>query len=241
MNQPTQTVFDQVLLRSAPPEAAGTCLLSWQMNASAGYRVQVYINGRLHDTAVDAQQRQMWLHLDRSIENRVALLAVDPADRWTDHSDQLSIDPPANSLAEFALHRDLALPVDAEVELSVDGQATHRGPLWSALDTRGGFGGVFGHGEFGHDDLTGPGLGLGEFGAGPFGSDGAAWRWSTGRLTAGDHTIGVSVLDDAGRTVGEFDEPRSITVDALPKPASAITFENSPTGLTLKWSAPLPD
>lgn len=238
MTQPTQTIFEQVLLEAARPVDAGLALLSWQLSDGAERLVQVYLNGQLHDAALDAQQRQLWMQLDRSIDNCVELLAVSPADRWCDFSSRLSaIDPPIESRATVAIVRDPSLPIDAQVELQVDAMVQRRSALWSALDTRGGFGSAMGLAQFGWDELTSPGLGAAEFGVGPFGSEGRAWRYETDRLGPGSHTLSLSVRDAAGRILGELAQPASVQLETLPRPAVAFTFENTPNGLILRWAA----
>lgn len=236
MMPPTQAIFRAVRLLDAAPAAAGLALLHWQSDDPAGRLVQVYLNGELCEVTDRTDERELWLHLDRSIANRVELIAVDPAERWLDYRDRLSaFDPRPTTTASLALRRDEALPIDTIVTVEVDGHCADRRPMWGAMDSRGGFGGLFGVGEFGRDEPAGPGIGLGAFGVGSFGADGRAWRWRDDRLPAGAHEIHATARDATGRVLATMTEPDTFTIDPLPTPATLI-HETSPTGLTLRWN-----
>lgn len=225
-----QTTFEHVRLAAADPPFEQLAQLTWRLAEPAGRAVQVYVDGELYDAAADAEPSELWLHLDRSVDHRIALMAVEPAERWVDH---VQAPPPQPSLV---LGRDESLPIDSVGTVRIGGVVVYEERLWSAADHRGGFGALFGVGEFARDAPTGPGLGLGEFAVGPFGADGRAWRWRGAPLPPGPHTIDAQVHDAAGRTVAQL--PAPIQHDApppLPAPP-ALTAEPGPTGLTLRWA-----
>ncbi len=233
MNQPTQTIFERVLLRPVEPDVTGAALLTWHAD-QGDWLVQVYVNGRLYDVTHRANQWQMWLHLDRRRMAIVELLAVDPTDRWRDCSDHLSAGQPRwTTQASLAITRDETLSIDARVAVTVDGQPHTTEPLWGVDDNRGGFGGLFGIGEFGRDAATGPGHGLGEFGVGPFNSDATAWRWQTGSLPAGEHVIACVVHDRHGRAIAELAEPVHVVIDAAPALPRDVTID---ADFNLTWT-----
>jgi hypothetical protein len=167
----------------------------------------------------------------------VELVAVNPDERWVDHAEALAVrNADIRPNAGVALLRDERLPVDSRVRLSVDGEAAHASAMWRLGDSRSGFGAAFGVGGFGHDDATAPGFGRGELGAGPFGRDGSAWRWSSDDLADGQHAIDISVRDGRGRTVAALSEAVDAAISSPPSPPARFWFETGPTGLRLRWS-----
>ena len=234
MSEPSQDAFELVLLRPLQPDGEGLAHLMWSAPEQADRLVQVYVDGRLYDVTLQAAQRELWLHLDRAGDTRIELLAVEVADAWSDLSDQLTGWSPAfQTAASMAIVRDEALPVDSRVTVTVDGQADAGHRLWRGDDSRSGFGAHFGVGQFGHDNTTGPGHGLGEFATAPFGSGGAAWRWRRDDLTPGQHTLDLHVDDEREQRAAEIDAPVAITIAALPQPAGALTINNN---FVLHWT-----
>jgi len=238
-NDPTQSVFDLVLLRPVDrrdgPDPALAHL--WWVAPEQGERlVQVYVNSVLYDVTLHAEQREMWLGLDRRKSLRIELLAVHPDEPrgvWTARPELLqSWSPPMESEAQLALSRDPSLPIDTQITLQVDGETLEQTPLWSAATPRGGFGALFGEGGFGLDGATGPGLGLGELGFGPLGSDGSAWRWRRGDIVDGPHALRVEATDRGGRPVA-LPLEESIELTSLPEPAKQIEVSDD---FTLQWS-----
>lgn len=221
------------LLRAAVPDRPGLALLSWRTAGLDGLAVQIYLDGRLYDVAPDALTGECWLWLERSHVHRVELLAVEPGDAWRDLADRLAgSDPPFTGEAAVQLARDETLDAAARVAVSIDGAApAGDGPLWSASDARNGFGGLMGIGAFGWDLATGPGLGLGEFGVGPLGGDGTAWRWRSDPLDAGGHTLTITVTNPDDDLIGQAQA--SVTIDAPPAPARDLVIDDT---LTLRWS-----
>lgn len=214
MNPPDQSVFEFVAVRRPEEGLPGLAHLSWRAGEGRGMALQVYVDGLLYDAAADIAVGQMWLHLDDRRTVRLELLAVDPAQQWTDYSDRLAgWDPPFAIRAAVALVRDEALPIDSRVVIGVDGQDRLRTALWGAMDPRGGFGGLFGIGRFGDERATSPGFGLAELGAGPFGSDADGWRWRCDDLPAGPHTLTARIETPSGQTVGQLPAPQNIQID----------------------------
>jgi len=227
--------YELVLVHEALRPHAGLALLTWRQAACDDRLTQVYVDGRWYDTTDQPTQRQRWLELDRSIHHRIELLAVAPADRWTDFGSRLT-DLSSTGRVSVALTRDSALDIDSAVQVYVDGQLVESRPMWTAADPRAGFGGAFGIGEFGRDEITGPGHALGAFGVGPFGSDGQPWRWADDHLAPGMHEIDVRIIDTHGRIVGELDESIEHEIAEPMTRIGSLTIDDGPTGLTLRWS-----
>lgn len=225
---------DSVLLRPTANPAEGLALLSWRGDApDATMAVQVYLDGELYDVAVDTNQREMWVRLPRSRNVAIELLAVPRGELWQDRSDALESWYPAWSpCASLAIGRDEAFANDVLVVATLDGEDEPPHPLWCAGDSRSGFGGLFGDGEFGYDDATAPGLGLGEFGVGDFGRDGFAWRWHLRDLTAGDHELALRIESPSGDPLAASD-PLTTAIDRPPN--AAATFEAA-SNFTLQWT-----
>jgi hypothetical protein len=232
MSDATQDNFTRVLLMPGVPDGPGLVHLRWTASGMAGRVVQVYVDRRLYDVC-DGDTAETWLHLHRSAGVRIELLAVPLRDAWTEFAGELRGWTPAFvTEAALAIVRDESLPIDSRVIVTVDDgdDAGHR--LWPAGVSRSGFGGLFGAGEFGHDAATGPGHGLGEFAVGPFGADGAAWRWRKEDLPPGAHTLSLRIEDSRGRVVGQLAPPQTVTIAAPPRPAENLTIDST---YTLRW------
>lgn len=237
MPGPTQAVFELVLARHVMScgDAAGAArhpmlLHVWWRAPQQGPRlVQVYVDGELYAVTSDPQQRDLWVVTALTSARRIELLAVDAADRealeraWP----RLLQSWPAavTSVLQAAVVRDERLPVDAWMHARLDDESTHRTPLWPQDEHRGGFGVLFGYGGFGHDDATGPGLGEGQLGCGPLGSDGTAWRWRARGLPAGEHML----------------EARASRLDGSALSAASViarVTELPPVAAALRWTGP---
>ncbi len=241
MSPATQDVFENVIARPvATRHGHHPCLVHlWWSAPDQGPRlVQVYVNDQLTDVTTDPTQRQLWLMIDRTRPQRIELLAVpalDPDAAWRPQPESLTHwDPPVTDHATLTVIRDERLPVDTRLQVHVDGQPTDRGPMWPASQHRGGFGALLGLGEFGRDAVTGPGLGLGQLGMGPLGSEGTAWRWRRDDLTPGSHDLTVTATDHRGRTVAQPLTAADTGIDALPPAAETFTID---TAFTLAWTA----
>lgn len=189
--EPTQSVFDHVLLRPAT-DGSGLAYLTWRAGAQGDRVVQVYVDGRLYDVSGDRTQRAMWLQLDPTRDHALELLAVDPSERWREMSEKRSgrVPPWVHEVVSEKA-RDESLPIDARVTVKVDHRLVADEAVWSSEDHRGGFGGLHGEGLFGFDLATAPGNGQGDFGYGPFGSGGEAWCW-VGLLGPGEHQVEIN-------------------------------------------------
>jgi hypothetical protein len=247
----TQDIFDLTLARPAAESDArrgsvqglpglGGLIHLWWLAPEQGDRLaQVYVDGELNTVTCDPAQRELWLVCDPSQPHQIELLAV-PADDaeniWRSRPELLQgCQSPLRRHASLTLLRDERLPVDTMVAVRVDGDEVARTALWPASEHRGGFGALFGLGEFGRDALTGPGLGSpdSQLGMGPLGADGTAWRWTSDVLSAGTHTITAQALDPGGQVVAELTEPINLTIDAVPVEARKMTV--SPD-FRLSWS-----
>lgn len=241
---PTQDTFELTLARPVSTQAgehAALVHLWWRAAQQGDCLVQVYVDGALADVTPDPAQREMWLMCERTKAHTIELLAIprpsdadlEEYDPWQAHPSLLrSWSPPFTQHASLALMREAQLPVDTVVRVDVDGQKLDAGPLWDGSAHRGGAGALFGVGEFGRDEATGPGLGGGELGMGPLGADGSTWRWRRDTLSPGEHSIDVSAVDRTGQPVAPLQALGVITIEALP--AAAQTFDVEPD-FTLTW------
>lgn len=237
----TQDVFELVLARPVAArdgEHPALVHLWWSAPEQGGRLVQVYVDGELVEMSQDPSQRELWLMCDRGRDHRIELLAVpvsDTEDIWRDRSELLQgWDPVVKSGLSLAVLRDEALPIDACVSVDVDGELIDRGAMWPAWEHRGGMGALFGLGAFGFDAVTGPGLGVGELGMGPLGTDGTAWRWARHDLDIGQHVVGVSVRDRTGRQLVAPELIDGVVVESLPAAASSFSIDPD---FTLRWNA----
>lgn len=236
-NNPTQQVFELVLARPVDTpdlQHAQLVHLIWRAPEQGDRLVQVYLNGQLAAASRSIAQREMWLMVDNDRHTEIELLAVHSSVVTNDLGDYLAgINPSTQPFAALRILRDTSLPADSCVSIEVDG-ASHGDQtlLFSPSDSRGGFGAVFGEGGFGYDNVTGPGLGLGELGLGPLGSDGRALQWRSDTLAQGSRRIDISLQDAAGvsttHTTG-FDA----VIDRLPDPPGGVALTDE---LTLTWT-----
>ncbi|MFW6059380.1 MAG: hypothetical protein ACODAQ_04320 [Phycisphaeraceae bacterium] len=236
MSVATQDIFELTLARPVTllaGEHPALVHLWWRCVSPNERLVQVYVDDELYDVTAEPEQREMWLVLDRAEAHRIELLAVPIDQAWRPQPEMLaSWQPRVDDVARLTVLRDETLAVDAQVTVRVDGQPMDQAPLWPSDAHRGGFGGLFGEGGFGIDAATGPGLGVGEFGYGPLGADGTAWRWTHRRLEAGMHELSLTAIDHAGQPVADG-VSRTVQIDRLAEPVSRIEFEND---FTLRWS-----
>ncbi len=214
-------------------------LISWQLDSVVAprVRVQIYVNDQLVAVSGFAQQTDHWLILDRQHPQRIELLLVDAADPETWWVPQVSClrgwSPAIDDHIEIAVLRDEAWPIDAQLEVELNGQPAAAGPLWSRTTPRSGFGGLFGLGGFGLDDAAGPGLGRGELGLGPLGIDATAWPYRSPPLPPGDHTLTLRTHDAAGRPLTPPQTLAPVTTVALPTPPQNLTVHPD---FTLTWT-----
>ncbi|XAL97946.1 hypothetical protein OT109_10075 [Phycisphaeraceae bacterium D3-23] len=204
--------------------------LWWSAPNQGDLVVQVYANGQLHAVTIDPAQRELWLVFPPGRPMRLALCAVDRAEAWVPQ-DLDAESSPRDTVSAIVL-RDPAVPIGARVGISTDGQSAEQAPLFRGDSTRIGFGSVFGYGGFGIDAATGPGLGLGELGFGPLGSDGSAWRWRRDDLPVGAHALVLSLTDADDQPIADPAQI-DIEIDRLPPPPIQLAVDDN---LTLSWS-----
>ena len=236
-NNPTQQVFELVLARpvDAPDlQHARLIHLMWRAPEQGERLVQVYLNGQLSITSRSITQRDAWLMLDHDKHTQIELLAVCPSNATDDQSEYLAgTNPSTQPFAAVRIMRDTAMPIDSCLSIEVEGASvSDQTKLFSPGDPRGGFGAVFGEGGFGYDNATGPGLGAGELGFGPLGSDGSALRWRSDALTQGPHRIDLSLQAAAGLPVAQTTSI-DLMIDRLPDPPSGVVLTDE---LTLTWT-----
>ena len=220
----TQDVFELVLARPVVTHAGehGRLVHLWWRAPLQGNRlVQVYVNDELYDVTLDTTVREMLLVLDRARLQRIELLAV-PADDsvavWRPQPGLLgSWRPAVRSVAEVALVRDADLPDDTQLVVSVDGVQTDHSPMWPAIES-----------------MTGPGVGLGDLGAGPLGDDGNAWRWRRDDLPTGPHNLRFDAVDPAGQAVAD-PLTHTLSIERLPEPVTGLIISQD---FQLNWSPP---
>jgi hypothetical protein len=234
----TQDVFEAVLARPVTRESGEdeSLVHLWWSAPSQGSRiVQIYVDEVLWEVVLDGSQREAWLMLDRSRRHRIELLAVEQAaDGWRDLSEHLaSWDPPVHDMMTLRMVRDERLPVDARVEVKVDGSVVDEGAVWPSYEHRGGFGALWGVGGFGFDAVTGPGLGMGELGAGPLGADGTGWRWRGAGLAAGSHDLDLRAIDGGGRALTQATSTTAV-IETLADAAKAVEMSSA---FVLSWNA----
>lgn len=205
------TIQAMHLLPMEPADvASGLALLIWQVDRPAGWWLRLTVNDEPLAT-VPAAWGEAWLHLDRRQANTVNAALTDQPDRV------FAATPALRAL------RDLDWPPDARVRVIREGQVIHDAPLWSARDSRPGFGGLFGHGGFGRDGATAPGLGLSELGVGPFGLDDDAWSWQPDRPDD-DADLTLAILTADGRTLATH-TASSTPVHSTPEPPREMRLD----------------
>lgn len=231
-----KTVFERVLVRPVATEDVlhGALMHLWWSAPRQGDRlVQVYANDRLHTVTLDPAQRELWLVFAPGHAQRIELAVVARQDAYIPRPQPwaTATATPRDTVQAVVLRLPTA-PVGSKVDVRMDGQTPAAAPLFGDRDARIGLGSVFGEGGFGLDAAVGPGLGLGELGLGPLGSDGDAWRWSRNDLPAGAHTLTLTHTDAAGRAIAPT-TTTNITIDRLPPPPTRVTLRDD---LTLAWS-----
>lgn len=211
--------------------------LRWWTDAAAEALVQVYVNDELLEATDDPAQRECWLVLDRTVNSRVELLAVAAADRETVHTPRPELldgwSPRVRDRLPVGLLRDESLAVDSRIVVTLDGVEVAEGELWPGDVGRSGFGGLFGVGGFGHDAASGLGLGRGELGLGPLGTDGGAWRWKSDAVPPGPHDVTLTARDPGGSPLAPPLVLPTFHADAVPAPAGSLAILPD---FTLTWS-----
>lgn len=239
MNPMTQAPFQLVLARPVvTPDGEDPRLvhLTWRAASLAGLAVQVYLDGSLVALCTDPLQREVWLTCDRAVPHRIELLALPLSDVEALHREHprslTSWVPSASTEIAARVLRDESLPVDARLMLSLNGSPLADAAMWGAMDSRAGFGALFGEGGFGFDDATAPGLACGELGLAPLGFDGEPLGWRIEQLPPGESVVELSATDARGHPVA-LPVQRTVQCNPLPPPPSDV--EISPN-FVLSWT-----
>jgi len=218
---------------SPGPASPQVAIVRWQSSHDDKLH-QVYVNGVLAGTTLDANQRQMVVHIPASLQTaaRIEVFATDPADAWLDQYE--NSEPPQAQLGQVRLSfaRLNQLPADAHADYFFDNgsgkidyeQKLNSRPVnvWPGRAEQGGFAlSRFGLDAFGFDGAAGPGFGLGCFGLGEFGFDADELVWQSPQLAAGRYKFGIKLTDGFGNA-GEQAETETVTVIPPAKPAAGV-------------------
>lgn len=206
----------------------GYVQLAWQSVQPDDRHVQVYVDGRLVAVAENKGDQRLWLQVDPAIGHEVQLLAVDP--NRTTRPQPLPIRSSAST--DVTIRRDESWPIDTQIRLTIDGQPAGSLAFWSPLQPRSGFGGLFGQGRFGFDDAAGLGLGRGELGRGPLGSDSTDWRYRHHQLTGQEHSLGLQAIDRQRQAISQ----PSLLTRSIERPAAPPTDLICDSDFTWRWS-----
>ncbi|MGB0766421.1 MAG: hypothetical protein ACPGYV_01785 [Phycisphaeraceae bacterium] len=236
-NNPTQAVFERCVARHAVspgPHRGRLVHVMWSAPRQGDRLVQLYVDGQLAATTRTTSQREAWLMIEPIGQTAIELLAVPPHCSARAMPERLAgVDPALLTSIDLSLLRDVGLPIGSRVAIRVDDDPSEdRKALFAPGDPRGGFGAVFAEGGFGYDASTGPGLGLGDLGFGPLGTDGRALRWTHRTLRAETHAIRVSLTDADGQPAAN-DLVFDADIDRLPASPTGVTLDDD---FTLSWN-----
>lgn len=225
MTQPSTDIFERVTARSVV-DRPWEVELAWSAPQQGDRLVQVYVDQRLAAVTSDPAVERVWLVIEPSRRRTIELLATPGADAgrerpWLLRSRQLQ----QRHAVSARVTRDESLPVGASLRWRIDGGENRDTPVWPGDAHRGGFGGLFGLGGFGFDTVTGLGLGRGELGRGPLGSDGRTLRIADRDAAAGSHTASLAAVDLAGNPLSP-EVVDTQTIQRPPEAASGLRFEN---------------
>ncbi len=242
MSQPTQDIFELVLARPVMTESWSSgehpaLVHLWWRTANQGDRlVQIYVDDQWFDVTATPTQHETWLLLDRTQPHRIELLAVSADDFDTAFPALLtSWNPRVTSAIDRQIVRHESLPLNTMAHVELNHASDALTPLWPGHVNRSGFGALFGDGGFGTDAATGPGLGRGQLGFGPLGTDGTALHYHRDHLAAGTHTLAFNAIDPLGRSVTSATTTETIDTDALPSPPAQLSFNSD---FTIQWENP---
>lgn len=216
----------------------GAVLVEWHSQWTDKLH-QVYADGRYAAATVDCSQRSLAVSLParRASAVQLQVFAVEPAEAHIDFGDELvAARRGAGCRVELRFARLQRLPASATAEVfgdggpGVPGEINYEQPLtrrglrvWPAWQDKGGFGlGKFGRGDFGFDGAAAVGFGKGAFGAGEFGFDADLLGWVSGELAAGSYRFAVRVTDAAGNVQASPTETEPVIVIPPAKPVRAL-------------------
>jgi hypothetical protein len=225
-----------------------TALVTWH-SSLAGRCHQVYLNGRLAGSTLDAEQRQLVVQAPSSFPSavHVEVLGVEPQDAHLDFSDALDRPAAGSGRVRLTILRSQIGPMEATANIYCDrgtGQIDYTEPLnsvpvplWPCRQDKAGLAmAQFGAGDFGYDSAAAVGFGKGSFGNGQFGLDADALEWISPPLPLGRYRFGITIVD-AGGNESPASETTAIVVIPAAKPAARLeiaTFNEQTHQLTLK-------
>ena len=240
---------DGIAADGRPAALSHAALIIWRSTLE-GKLYQVYVNGMLAGTTVDATQRQLTVRTPASFESavRVEIVAVCPQDAARDFGNELGR-PTGGGHVKLTLLRNQNFPIAGALNIYCDtgtGVIDYAEPLnaspvpvWPCRQDKAGFGmAQFGEGDFGYESAAAVGFGKGSFGRGGFGLDADVIEWISPVLPLGTYRFGVTVRDTAG-TESLAGETEPIAVIPAAKPAvglGILEFNEHTSQLTLNIS-----
>jgi hypothetical protein len=199
---------------------------------------QVYVNGQFAGVTLDAQQRQMAIHVPSSFETavRIQVFAVTPEQAHIDFSGMIEPLISQTGRVRISILRQQNLPLGATAQIYSDqgtGQIDYDAPLnsfpvsvWPAWQDKAGFGlSMFAISDFGYDAAAAIGFGKGSFGHGEFGVDADIFEWISAPLEAGVYKFAVKIFDQAGNASSSA-ETRQVTVTPAARPAESVAVSS---------------
>ena len=240
---------DGIAANGLPAAISYAALVIWRSTLE-GMLYQVYVNGMLAGTTVDAGQRRLTVRTPASFESavRIDVVAVCPQDAARDFGNEL-VGSDGGSRVKLALLRSQSLPIAGALNIYCDNGTgvidyieplnASPVPVWPCRQDKAGFGmGQFGEGDFGYESAAAVGFGKGSFGRGDFGLDADVIEWISPALSLGTYQFGVTVVDTAGaESLAGETEPVTVIPAAKPAGGLAILEFNEYTGqLTLNAS-----
>lgn len=224
-----------------------TALVTWRSSLE-GMLYQVYVDGCLAGTTIDAEQRQLAVQVPSTFQSavRMEVVAVEPKDAHVDLGAQLDKSDTNSGRITLTLLRSQTLPAWSAANIYFDygtgtidyTQSVNAQPIsvWPSWHDKAGFGMArFGTGDFGYDSAASIGFGKGSFGNGQFGLEADTMEWISPELPLGRYRLGVTVIDERGNE-SEAAETEPITAVPPARPATglrAVSFDQSTGQLTL--------
>jgi len=225
-------------------------LVTWR-SALEGMLYQIYVNGMLAGTTIDAGQRRLIVRTPGSFESvvRIEVVAVCPRDAACDLAGELGGSDVGSGRVKLTLLRSQSLPIEGALNIYFDNGTgaidyaeplnVSPVPLWPCQQDKAGFGmAQFGTGDFAYESAAAVGFGKGSFGHDGFGLDADVIEWVSPVLPLGRYRFGVRVVDASGDE-SSARESESITVIPPAKPAvglGILEFNEYTNQLTLNMS-----
>lgn len=208
---------------------------------------QVYVNGQLAGVTTEFKQQSMIVPVRScwSSAVRIQVYAVEASEANVDFSSELQSQPQAGRV-KISWLRSISLPLEGTAQVYSDeasGEIDYENPvnrediqLWPSWQDKYGFGlGRFGEGDFGYDGAAAVGFGKGAFGEGEFGFDADEINWISGELETGKYRFAVKITDRFGQA-GDAQETDEITVIRPARPAEKLevdSYDNAEDRLVL--------